>query len=112
MHILLVNNHSKQIKNILRNLEGITTVDYTHLLDVDISTFDGVVLSGGGSYPVLGNEDVYKNELDLIQQINMPLLGVCLGFELIVHVFNEQLKQIENKKTVAMLFVVTNRMSY
>ena len=58
--------------------------------------FDLIILSGGHEMPVMGNEALFEREIELIRQGDIPMLGICLGFELIAHAFGSTLQLMEN----------------
>lgn len=63
-----------------------------------IGGFDLIILSGGHTLPVIGNEDKFEKEIELIQNADIPILGICLGFELIAHAFGSTLRGLKNKE--------------
>ena len=70
------------------NVEVISILD---LNKVDIFLYDAFVLSGSSKYAILNHLDVYSSEIELIKKSNKPILGICLGFELICYTFDEKL---------------------
>lgn len=98
MRVLVVDNRSKHTKKICSLLGDLTVVDFTQLDQVDVSGFDAIILSGGGFIPVMGNDESFGRELEMIRSTSVPLLGICLGFELICHAFNEDLVFRDNKR--------------
>ncbi len=50
--------------------------------DVDMS-FDLIILSGSGRLPIAYNMERLQKEIQLIQETAIPLIGKCLGCELI-----------------------------
>jgi GMP synthase (glutamine-hydrolysing) len=99
MKILLINNHSKHLKklqNILKNCKvqdcKITTIDFQKVTLDYATKFDAIILSGGYHVSsVVNHPEVYSNELKIIKKSNKPILGICLGFELIACSYNENL---------------------
>lgn len=100
MKILLVDNHSKHIKELLQDLrsEFVRVEDFQKLGSISIADYDKIILSGGSYLPVIYNPDKYRKELELIRSCNKPLLGICLGFELVCHAFDEQLRQLKHRE--------------
>lgn len=106
MKILIVDNHSKNILEIADSINKfeIDIVDVLNLFETDISKYDCFILSGSSQYSVLNHLELYSSEINLIKTSNKPILGICLGFELICFAFNEKL--IFNKKRTKGEFLV------
>ncbi|MDD3264004.1 MAG: gamma-glutamyl-gamma-aminobutyrate hydrolase family protein [Candidatus Nanoarchaeia archaeon] len=103
MKILVINNHSKHIEDLLskiklNNQNRIKSIDFKNLNDVNYNEYDAIILSGGSSFSVLKHQDEYSKELHLIKNCKKPILGICLGFELINFAFGEELKKLEYKE--------------
>ncbi|MCK4730238.1 MAG: gamma-glutamyl-gamma-aminobutyrate hydrolase family protein [Candidatus Aenigmarchaeota archaeon] len=99
MKILLVNNitkHLEELREILKPHE-ITTVNFQEL-PKNYSDFDCIILSGGSKYKVKNNEEIYKQEIELIKNSEIPVFGICLGFELICHFYGEKIEMLKEKK--------------
>ncbi|MCK4996913.1 gamma-glutamyl-gamma-aminobutyrate hydrolase family protein [Candidatus Pacearchaeota archaeon] len=98
MKILLVNNHSKHLSELLNKLKDVKVVDFKKLDLINYKKFDLIILSGGSSFSVKNHKEEYKKEIDLIKNSSRPILGICLGFELIAYSFNEKLEKMAKKK--------------
>lgn len=99
MKLLLINNHSKHIKELLKQFKEVKLVDFQNLDNIDVKKYDAIILSGGSSYSVIGHKKIYSKELKLIKTFKKPILGICLGFELIAFAFNEELKMMTYNET-------------
>jgi GMP synthase-like glutamine amidotransferase len=97
--ILLVDyktSYSARIETLLDGHE-VFKVEWTrNLLDVS-SKMDAIVLSGGHGAPVMGNDEVYRQSLDLIRQTTKPLLGICLGCQLLAYAYDGKLKRLPER---------------
>lgn len=82
----------------------IDIVDVLDLSKMDISNYNCFILSGSSQYSVLNHLELYSSEINLIKTSDKPILGICLGFELICFAFNEKL--IFNKKRTKGEFLV------
>jgi GMP synthase (glutamine-hydrolysing) len=93
MRILVVDNHSKHVPEIVKSFNDseVDVVDVLDLSSKDVSIYDCFVLSGSSQYSVLSYLDMYSSEINLIKTSNKPILGICLGFELISYSFDEKL---------------------
>ncbi len=101
MNILLIDNGTIHLAELKRLLHGHTIktqkFDQPTLAD-NLEGIDLIILSGGSQLPVMGNESKYKQEIELIKNCPLPILGICLGFELIGFVFGAELKDMKNKE--------------
>lgn len=99
MKLLVINNHSKHIKELLHKLKEVKSVDFKNLEDKNYDNeYDAIILSGGSSLSVVNHEKEYSKELHLIKNCQKPILGICLGFELINFAFGEKLKMLKQKE--------------
>ncbi len=100
MRILLIDNETKYLKNIKASLRhhNIRVVKYTNI-PKDASTFDAIILSGGYRFSIHNHEKDYSKELKLIRTAKKPILGICLGFELICKAHDEKLEKLRVKET-------------
>lgn len=99
MRVLIVDNKTirlNEIRRLLKN-ESCEVVKPRELDAVDLEEVDIVVLSGSSSYPIFGNEDLYKKEIDLIKEGEKPIIGICLGFELIGYAYGAEFKCLKQK---------------
>ena len=106
MRLLLIDNHSKHIKEILKNFVNTEVVDFKNFKNY--KKFDAVILSGGSSLSVKNHSREYYKELALIKSCNKPILGICLGFELINFAFGEDLIRVDSKIKGVMEIKVLN----
>ena len=100
MKTLLINNYTKHLNELVKFLPGDVVVLEKEKLD-DINSFDEynlIVFSGGSNIPaVIDNKDSYKKEISMIQNLNLPILGICLGSEIINVAFGGTLKDLGKK---------------
>lgn len=95
---LIIDNGTSYLENLQKLLSAfsVRTTSYSQIHDV--GEYELIILSGGHSYSVLNHESVYKQELDIIRSARKPIIGICLGFELIAHAFGASLKRMEKKE--------------
>ena len=95
MKIIIVDNGSKHIKaieKICRKHGRTEVLSFDNLEQVVDDKNTMLVLSGGHSYPVKYNHELYAKEMALIKNSKMPIIGICLGFELIAECYGASLK--------------------
>ena len=98
MKILLVDNYSSCIKQLIGELSKnqITKVPFGKVSLKYLKETDCIILSGGHKLTVKNHDKEYAKELELIKNISVPVLGICLGFQLICHAHGEELEKNEN----------------
>lgn len=102
MKILLINNHTQHLAHLNRALAGhqIETVMYQPGAAFNYADKDLVILSGGGGEGLEIDDRVdngklwYHDEMELVQACDKPILGICMGFEVIAKSFGSQVKQM------------------
>ncbi len=100
MRILLIDNHSKHseaLKLLLAQYGWVTAIDKDNLNAFPALWYDLVVLSWGHDCSVIGHEAYYEQELHFITTAKIPVIGICLGAQLIAHAFAATLKKLPKK---------------
>ena len=99
MKALIINNHSKYIKELSSLFSDVIVLDKENLTkDFDITSYDLLVLSGGSNVPtVLRHPEEYAFEINLVKNKQIPVLGICLGGEIITKAFNGELQELSEK---------------
>ena len=97
MKVLLINNNSKhfiELKKLLKKHSSyLRVISYNNIKIKEINRYDLIVLSGGQRLDVPDNRYKLRKEIQLIKNAKKPILGVCLGFELIADTFGSKLKK-------------------
>lgn len=99
MNFLIIDNGTVRIQE-LKKLLNNHTYEIVKLGNINlciVDRFDAIILSGSSKFPIFGNENLYRNEIYLIKNSKKPIIGICLGFELIAHVFGAELKRVDRK---------------
>ncbi|MDB5186108.1 MAG: synthase subunit [Candidatus Saccharibacteria bacterium] len=79
---------------VLTGMHGSTTViPCTEIAAAEIDPYAPLVLSGG-PINIYGNESRYAAEIELIQNHRGPIIGICLGFEMIAVAYGEKLVKL------------------
>lgn len=96
-HILVVDNESLHTQEIAALFLGqkITVCMYNKIPDT--KKYDLIILSGGSHYSVLEKPSHYTKEIALIKNSQKPILWICLGCQLIAHVFGSNLTKMSEK---------------
>ncbi len=96
MKTLLINNHTKHLVELCSLFDNPVVIEKEHLtMDLNIDGYDLIVFSGGSNVStVLENPEEYFTEMDIIKQAKIPVLGICLGLEIIVKAFGGELQKL------------------
>ena len=100
MNIVLIDNETILLKE-LQKLFSAHTVQIYPWDKVEENTINAanlVVLTGSSKYSVIKDAHVYKKQVELLQKTDKPVVGICAGFELIVHSFGGKI--IKRKKEI------------
>ena len=97
MRILLINNGTKYLEKLMLLLEKTGTIviegNLNHPQDFDLA-----VLSGGHNCSVVNHGNYYQKEIEFLKKTEIPVLGICLGAELIAYVFGAKLEHLEREE--------------
>lgn len=94
--VLVIDNGTTLIKSLREVLPSDTVfVPNEALSIIDIKKYELIILSGTTVMPIEGNEGYYADELNLIKDASVPLVGICFGAELINKVFGGKLGVME-----------------
>ncbi len=94
MSIVIINNFGQYNHRISRtltylNIENKLVSNETSLDEIKALNPEGIILGGGPSIERIGNCE------DIIKEINVPILGICLGHQIIANVFGGETKSAE-----------------
>ena len=100
MRVVIIDNGSKYLP-VLENIfadKQVSVYAYDKFNMTSLRSNDLVVLSGGHMSPVLWHNKVFAKEIELIRIHRGPIIGICLGFELITHVFGSHLHLMKQRR--------------
>lgn len=102
MRILLVDNHTVHKKALLKALAGhkVEIQKYRPGIDFHTDGKDLVILSGGGGegYEIHDSHQKgklwYEDEMKFVKNCDKPILGICMGFEVIARAYGGKIEEI------------------
>lgn len=98
--ILIVDNGSRY----LAQLEGVCqgnldkVVSPSEIQVEKAEKYGLIILSGGHVHSVLTSEKYYSKELQLLKRAKVPIIGICLGFQLMAHCYGMPLHKINRQE--------------
>jgi len=100
MKLLVVDNGTSFLQPLLKLLDEheISVIAREALPEKAAASYGAIILSGGHSLTVADHDREYANELDIIKNGSRPIIGVCLGFELIAYAFGATLHRLGEKE--------------
>jgi len=108
MQYIIVDNESAHLSELVRlcGPERCTLVSVADLTNLPRPADAVYILSGrhqqhapGRRHPVVGNDDYYRPEIELIASGRHPIIGICFGFELIAHAAGAELVKIDHAES-------------
>ena len=112
MNILLIDTGSRSLEHLTDALkEHVVTIMRLEEFDMSSTLPDRtelIVLSGSSQYTVINNEHRFSHIRDLILTSPLPILGICLGCELIAHTFGAPLTELESKSVGVRTLTITD----
>lgn len=100
MRILIIDNNTSYLDSLVR-------LTYPHIASIvkwsdfkfhKLGDYQLIILSGGHPNSIKYQHDLYEEEIKTILRSDIPILGICLGFELIVYSFGGKLKELPQKE--------------
>jgi len=99
MRIALVNNRTDHLQELLELLDD---YEVAILNPDDLASFTPepdqvVILSGGHLHAVALSPNYYQAEIDLVRRTTQPVIGICLGFQILVYAYGGELLELPEK---------------
>lgn len=103
MKILLVNNNTKHLAKLHQSLSGyeVEIQDYKPGIKFNYRDKDLIILSGGGGEGRELNdyhgphELWYEDEIEFVRSCDKPIIGICMGFEVIAAAYGAKIKPMK-----------------
>lgn len=91
MKILVIDNNSLELGNLKNCLDGYDykLIGFDKLNTKATEGYDRLILSGGHAFNVWRSDKSYKKEMNIIKSSKKPVLGICLGFQLICRTYGD-----------------------
>jgi GMP synthase-like glutamine amidotransferase len=102
MRILVVNNSRKNLPKLRASLSehDFDMVRYAPGVSLNTEGYDLVILSGGGGEGREANDRRgdgklwYHDEIEFIKSCTKPIIGICMGFEVITRAYGEKITKL------------------
>ena len=99
MKTLIIDNHTKyraELRNSLPgSIEVIRREDVSPMITLD--NYDLLVLSGGHGVSSVSHHPIeYAFEMQFVREAKIPILGICLGSEIITYALGGELKSLDH----------------
>ena len=85
---LIINHRTKYIGKVIQLFPGCDVMDYANFNAERCETYDYIVLSGG---PIDIVDNNIKEEKEWLFKTDKPILGICLGLQILCLVYDESL---------------------
>ena len=92
MKTLLIDNGSTLTPKLASLSPGKEDIVRYDAIPDKLDEYSLIILSGSSEFSVLGNEEKLSREIELIKNANIPIVGICLGHELIARAFDATLE--------------------
>lgn len=100
--------YTEQLRRLLGSYE-IVVLPFDGLEPSDIEQGSLVVLSGGHVLKVQWHDKQYAKEIDIIKHHDGPIIGICLGAQLIAHSYGEHLHTLQENRKGTIKVAATDR---
>ena len=109
MALVIVDNESKYTNALVEVLrdKNPTVINYKNLDYRELTTGDIVILTGGHRDPILWHKKQYSQETELVKKHKGPIIGICLGFELIAHIYGSHLHLLNVRRKGEVKLITT-----
>jgi len=102
---LIINHNTKYIVNLIQLFRGCDVINYTQFNAEKAETYDYIILSGG---PIDIDGDNILEEKEWLRNTNKPVLGICLGLQILCLAFGETMLKFPKNRKLKESFVFDN----
>ena len=99
MNLLIIDNgtiHLEEFKTVLSD-HNCVFLSKDEFANIQVEDFDAVILSGSSANSAIKHRYLFTHQIDLIKSCRVPILGVCLGFELMIDAFGGSMIRLKDK---------------
>jgi len=87
---VIINHNTDYLEGLTRLFSDCDVINYENFDEVVVDNYDFIILSGG-EINISGENDIIK-EKEYLRKTNKPLLGICLGHQIIGLLYGSDLK--------------------
>ncbi len=98
MNILIIDNGTKHLGRLKKLLIG-NKIDVYKLFSKypDTNKYNLVILSGGSQISIINAPEIFTQEIQLVKNSTVPIIGICQGCEVIAYTFGSELSYLNRK---------------
>ena len=111
MQLLIIDNNTSYLDSLIKLLSphSFSVIKWEDFKSHKLENYQLIILSGGHSNSVEYQHKLYEEEIKTILRSDVPILGICLGFELIVYAFGGKLKELPEKEKGEIEIEIVNK---
>jgi len=99
MKTAIIDNGSMHLHALRALVPNADVFPYSRFTPRYLDAYDVVILSGGHAISVRRHMKEFAREIEFVRRREKPLLGICLGFEIIAAAFGGALKEMPGRET-------------
>jgi len=112
MRTLLIDNGSNLTEKLRDLIPGeVNVVQYDAIPD-SVNHYSLIILSGSSRFPIEGHERELAAEEFLIRNSDKPIIGICLGHEIIAHAFGAKIELLGKHTGLCDIAVTKNHLMF